>query len=370
MVPNCYRSHISRHPPHPRLSWSLREALPLESIYYVLTWLCHRTCEHCYEDRFHPYSGDPLDQVLQQSRANFAPVIANLPPRLTYIDPSDPTRQEKIGSVILAGGEVLLEPIRESVLYPAIRLLQQKYQAQGGVKIIVQTTGDLLTSKIIEELLSLNVWMISVSGIDAFHKGLETQEAQTRLQDRCTSQLLQAGFEHFPQVAENSRKAEDTGHYFHFFGATPDMWIGALWPRGRAWTNSLSTATLVDNYCNRWSGGLKFLEHRYAGSEVSIDPEGNVFPCCVKTKTPIGNLLQTPLLDILDSHRGNPIYEAISLGHPERMGLAHGWSEEKFLEQSTTRKPDGSTYQNLCIGCDAFHTQVLSPTQLVQLQRP
>jgi hypothetical protein len=24
----------------------------LESIYYVVSWLCHRQCPHCYEERF------------------------------------------------------------------------------------------------------------------------------------------------------------------------------------------------------------------------------------------------------------------------------------------------------------------------------
>ena len=49
------------------------------------------------------------------------------------------------------------------------------------------------------------------------------------------------------------------------------------------------------------------------------------------------------------------------MGHPERMGLAHGWSEEHFLAQSRTTMPDGTPYQNLCIGCDRFHEQVLGP---------
>jgi predicted Fe-S protein YdhL (DUF1289 family) len=41
------------------------------------------------------------------------------------------------------------------------------------------------------------------------------------------------------------------------------------------------------------------------------------------------------------------------------MGLAHGWSEERFLEASRTTSPDGKPYQNLCIGCDRFHEEVL-----------
>jgi hypothetical protein len=181
------------------------------------------------------------------------------------------------------------------------------------------------------------------------------------MEQKCRKILEGAGF----QARDETDETE--GSFFHFFGATPDKWIGKLWPRGRAWRNGLSSATLSDNFCNQWSGGLNFLEYKYSGSEVSIDPQGNVFPCCVKTKTPVGNLLQQNLESILDSRRGHPTYEAISMGHPERMGITQGWTVEKFLEKSTIRREDGTLYQNLCIGCDAFHDEVLNQGPLIQL---
>lgn len=343
----------------------------MESIYYVTTWLCHRTCPHCYEDRFRPYYSAELERVTDQSRANFRRILSNFPDRMTYLDRNDPLPaggyREKPGSVILAGGEVLLDPVRESVLYPALDMLWDRYRTNGGVKLIVQTTGDLVTPTIVRELLDHHVWLISVSGIDAFHAGLETGAAQTRLKEKLTAMFLGAGMEHQPRVAAESRNADEGGRYFHFFGATPDMWIGKLWPRGRAWPNGLSTAGIEENFCNRWSGGLGFLDYAYNGSEVSIDPEGNVFPCCPKTRAPVGNLLDEPLLAILDRLRGNPVWEAINAGQPQRMGLAHGWSEERFLEASTTRDPLGREYRNLCIGCDRFHEEVLMRPQLVTI---
>jgi hypothetical protein len=152
---------------------------------------------------------------------------------------------------------------------------------------------------------------------------------------------------------------EEDGPLFSFFGATPDSWIGKLWPRGRAWENGLSHATLADNFCNRWSGGLNFLRHRHNGSEVSIEPDGSVYPCCIKTRLPLGNLTEEPLIGILDSLAGDPVYEAINAGRPEQMGLAHGWSEAMFIEKSHTTDPKGRPYANLCIGCDRFHEEVL-----------
>jgi hypothetical protein len=335
----------------------------MESIYYVMSWLCHRACEHCYEDRFHPYQGEALDEVVNEARGNFARIIANFPERMTYLDRADPMSgggfREKRGSVILAGGEILLDPVRETVLYPALALLRSRYERMGGVKLVVQTTGDTITPAIVGELLDLGVWMISVSGIDSFHAGLELEAAREALKQKLTATFEGAGMEHFAPVAAKARQAPDDGSYFHFFGATPDSWIGRLWPRGRAWTNELSTATLADNFCNAWSGGLSFLDYRHSGSEVSVEPNGNVYPCCIKTRMPIGSLLVDGLTEILERHIGNPVYEAISMGHPERMGIAHGWSVEKFLEKSTTRLPSGRLYQNLCIGCDQFHEEVL-----------
>jgi hypothetical protein len=49
------------------------------------------------------------------------------------------------------------------------------------------------------------------------------------------------------------------------------------------------------------------------------------------------------------------------MGHPERMGLAHGWDEATFIARSRTTRPDGQPYQNLCIGCDRFHEEVVGP---------
>ena len=67
------------------------------------------------------------------------------------------------------------------------------------------------------------------------------------------------------------------------------------------------------------------------------------------------------LIGILESLAGEPAFEAITMGHPERMGQAYGWSEAHFLAASRTTTPKGEAYQNLCIGCDRFHEQLLGP---------
>jgi hypothetical protein len=273
---------------------------------------------------------------------------------------ADGKPQEKPSRIILSGGEVLIDPVRERILYPLLERLRDKYRSQGGVKIVVQTTGDLLTESIIDELLARDIWMISVAGMDDYHVGMQGDK-KFSLQDQLTGWFEQAGMS-LSQLASGNRKwLDETGPLFSFFGATPDAWIGKLWPRGRAWENGLSTATLQDNFCNAWSGGLNFLRHGYSGSEVSIEPNGNIYPCCMKTKRPIGSLAEEPLIDILDSLQGHPVFEAIATGHPERMGITYGWDVAQFIEQSRTTTPQGKPYQNLCIGCDRFHEQVLEP---------
>jgi hypothetical protein len=75
----------------------------------------------------------------------------------------------------------------------------------------------------------------------------------------------------------------------------------------------------------------------------------------------LGNLIEEPLYEILDSLAGHPAMEAINAGKPERMGLTEGWTTADFFEASRTTMPDGADYQNLCIGCDRYFTQVLGP---------
>jgi hypothetical protein len=201
--------------------------------------------------------------------------------------------------------------------------------------------------------------------MDDFHVGHEG-EKRVPLERRLREMFEAAGMRDAAlPVAERNWEGPAGGAaeqpVYSFFGATDDAWIGKIWPRGRAWENSLSRATITDNFCNAWSGGLNFLNLGFSGSEVSIDPNGDVFPCCLKTKAPLGNLTEERLEDVIRSLEGHPALEAISMGHPERMGLGHGWDVATFLERSRTTRPDGEPYRNLCIGCDRFHEEVLGP---------
>jgi len=336
----------------------------MESIYYSICWACHRRCKHCYEDRFRPYVRDALETVVAEAEASFPRIVDNLPDRMVYRDLSSPLADggyaEKTGRIILSGGEVLVDPVRERVLYPLLERLWDKYRDRGGVKVVVQTTGDLVTEQILDDLLARGIWMVTIAGMDDFHVGMEGDKRRP-VEERLVRWFEAAGMQRSGLRADKRNWTDEDGPLYSIFGATPDSWIGKLWPRGRAWANDLSTAEITDNFCNAWSGGVGFLNHGLSGSEVSIEAGGDVYPCCMKTRRPIGNLTEEPLTEILDSLAGHPVFEAIAMGHPERMGLSHGWDVPTFLAKSETVTVSGRPYRNLCIGCDRFHDEVLGP---------
>jgi hypothetical protein len=142
----------------------------MESIYYVLSWLCHRRCNHCYDARFRPYVRDEKDAVVNEALASHAAIVANLPDRMTYRETED--GPELPGRVILSGGEVLLDAIREPLLYPVMDLLRAKYAEQGGLRVVVQTTGDLVTKRLLTSCANMvsgksrsRGWTISMSAM-------------------------------------------------------------------------------------------------------------------------------------------------------------------------------------------------------------
>src|SRR5689334_13915587 len=198
----------------------------MESLYYVMAWACHRKCRHCYEDRFRPYVRDELEAVVAEAQRNFPRIIDNFPPRFTYRDLENPLADgslpEKTGRIILSGGECLLDPVRERVTYKVIERLRAKYAAVGGVKIVVQTTGDLLTDRIVDDLLVRDVWMISVSGVDDFHVGIQGAERQQKFVDNLTRLFERHAMRRASSFAPTRGADEERAPLYSFFGATPD----------------------------------------------------------------------------------------------------------------------------------------------------
>ncbi len=344
----------------------------MEAIYWVLTWACHRMCRHCYDDRFRPYVRDELKRVVGEGQDAYAAILANLPDQMRYLDRDGQSRRSLL---VLAGGELLIDGVREELFYPVLEAIQARWAPQDRPQISIQTTGDVLTPRFIQEILDRGVGTIAIASIDDHHVGFEGDK-KFAFMDKIRAMMAPFGAQEIdlgaardPRVkARPAPKDRPQGPTFVFFGAQPELWIGELWPRGRAFANGLSNATYETNFCARWSGGKNFLNYGQAGSEVAIEPDGSVYPCCLKTKAPLGNLSEERLTDILDSLKGHPAFEAINAGDPEAMGLAFGHSREAYRAASHVTDPQGRTFANVCLGCDAFFEGALGQV-LADLRR-
>ncbi len=337
----------------------------MQAIYWVLTWACHRRCKHCYDDRFRPYVRDALTEVVGEGQRAFEAIIDNLPDDLSWRD--ETTGEQRPTMIVMAGGELLIDGVREELFYPALDALKAKYAGRMPI-ISIQTTGDILTPDLLDEILTRGVTSIAIASIDDYHVGLEG-EKKFQFMERIRTMMAARGVREVSLGGEKDErlkapdldsKSKREGPTFLFFGAQPDLWIGELWPRGRAMQNGLTKAGYDTNFCARWSGGQNFLHYGRAGSEVAIEPDGKVYPCCLKTKAPLGSLAEEKLTDILDSVATLPAIQAVNAGDPEAMGAAYGWSAETFRQKSETEDGKGNIVANMCIGCDRVFEEHLA----------
>lgn len=178
----------------------------MDSIYWVVSRDCNQRCPHCYNDSKPGAPGLTFGEV---SRC-----VGNLP------DPRDIS----VDRIILSGGEVLVWP---ELLFHTLAELQARYADR--TQLMVQTNGDLLDEALLDRLLAAHVRRIDVSGMDPYHP-------QSTLHRR---DLLERMFES-RGMAEASTIAATAGAdsggdgpvVYAFWGATEDLWIGPLWPRG------------------------------------------------------------------------------------------------------------------------------------------
>lgn len=336
----------------------------MQAIYWVLTWACHRKCKHCYDDRFRPYVRDALTDVVAEGQAAYEHVIANLPDDLTWMNEKTGHRERTL--LVMAGGELLIDGVREELFYPALDAIQARW-GDKAPKISIQTTGDVLTDDILDACLARGVESIAIASIDDYHVGMQgdkkfkfMDDIRTLMASRGVREVSLGGEKSArlkaPDLSRQPKPGEPT---FLFFGAQEDLWIGELWPRGRAWSNGLSNAGYDVNFCSRWSGAKNFLKIGQAGSEIAIEPDGSIYPCCLKTKTPLGSLAEERLEDILQSVGALPAIQALNDGDPERMGAQDGLSRADFKKLSVAKDGKGRDIANLCLGCDRYFEATL-----------
>ncbi len=331
----------------------------MQSIYWVLTWACHRKCKHCYDDRFRPYVRDALTDVVSEGQTAYQAIIDHLPDDMSWHNAETGQRERTL--LVMAGGELLIDGVREELFYPALEAIQARWGATAP-KISIQTTGDVLTGQILDDCLARGVESIAIASIDDYHVGMQGEkkfrfmdQIRTLMAERNVREVSLGGEKNArlkaPDLSRQPKPGEPT---FLFFGAQEDLWIGELWPRGRAWSNGLSNAGYEVNFCSRWSGAKNFLKIGEAGSEIAIEPDGSIYPCCLKTKAPLGSLAEERLEDILTSVAQLPAIQALNAGDPERMGEHDGLSRQDFKQLSIATDGKGREIANPCLGCDRY----------------
>lgn len=284
----------------------------MESVYWVITRDCTQQCDHCY------ISSGPGEQSLPERDIEL--IVENLP--------------ETVNRVILGGGETL---VVESLLYKALDMLCEKFG--DGAKLMIQTNGDLLNERTVDELLARRICRFDVSSMDDFHRNRRTRDELARVFESNGVQFLE-----FPNFTDEEGNIPHAA--YSFWGSTPDLWLGGIWPRGRALANNVWTKDPAHNFCGIWSGAAGFLDNGTPQQEVNIRLN-QVFPCCPATLVSLGDVTEEPLLDILDRYRGDPVFEALNRGEPECMGISQGLS----VEFAKTRiRHLGSC----CLWCDEF----------------
>jgi hypothetical protein len=336
----------------------------VQSIYWVLTWACHRRCVHCYDDRFRPYVRGALTDVVAEGQRAYEAILANLPDDLGWTD-AEGVRQPT--TLILAGGELLIDGVREELFYPVLDAIARRWP-DNPPRISIQTTGDVLTPDHLDAMLARGVSAIAIASIDDYHVGMKgdrkfrfMQEIRTLMASRGVQETSIGGAKDARLKSPDANSRPEKGApTFLFFGAQPDLWIGELWPRGRAWANGLSNADYAVNFCARWSGAKNFLKLGQAGSEIALEPDGAIYPCCLKTKAPLGSLAEERLEDILQSVATLPAIQALNAGDPEGMGLTSGWSREEFRQKAVATDGKGRQIANVCLGCDRYFDEHLS----------
>ncbi|HAJ47795.1 MAG TPA: hypothetical protein DCL54_14575, partial [Alphaproteobacteria bacterium] len=70
--------------------------------------------------------------------------------------------------LVLAGGELLIDGVREELLYPTLDAIRARWGDQGP-SLSLQTTGDILTPEMVAEVFARGVRTIAIASIDDFH---------------------------------------------------------------------------------------------------------------------------------------------------------------------------------------------------------
>jgi organic radical activating enzyme len=250
---------------------------------------------------------------------------------------------EKLGRIILSGGEPLAD---KKQLYLILETLTKKYGKEFNISL--QTNGDLLKPKILDELLEKGVKSFNIASLDRFHKhaGAKLEPLKNLFDSRGLVDVM-------PYITvgvyEEGKKQKIDSNWitYSYFGANEEMWLGGNWARGRAFEKDLWMQDPLHNFCKIQSGAKNFLGgHKDVIEELSIQLWA-INPCCPGTKKAMGNARKEKITDVLLKVKESPIFQTLNNGEPYKMGKSIGITEAYALER-------GKATQNICLWCDEF----------------
>jgi hypothetical protein len=285
----------------------------LESLYWVFTHNCNLRCAHCYN------WSRPGAPTVTPDEADA--VLSHLPAKIRRIN--------------LSGGE----PLVESDLL--LRLLSDLRSRYPDAHIQIQTNGDLLDETLLDALLATGLNHVSIASQDEWHT--QPDGKFPALRELFASRGLLEKKLGDPGAATDRERAIPT---YSIWGATPDFWVGGVWPRGRAFKHRLAKQAPDHNFCDRWSGALGFLNNGSSQQELAVQLT-SVYACCPGTVEPLGDLAKESLSDIVARHADSPIWQALSQGDPEGMGVADGVDREHARRRI-------EELGSVCLWCDEF----------------
>ena len=294
-----------------------------DQIYWAFTQLCNDKCIHCYNN-----SGPQGERITKE---DCIAIVDNLPDNLTKL--------------ILSGGEPLAE---KKLLYSILKRLQSKYEGKD-FNVALQFNGDLLTPKILTELIDLGVHHFSIASIDRYHK--KQGERKDLLSELFESHgiYLKAGQ---PTLSRQEKLKQKTRQLtYSFFGANEEMWLGGNWARGRAMEYDIWKKDGTHNFCAIHSGAIGFMDHKSEDviQELSIQL-WKVNPCCPGTVTPMGDARKEKVADIVQRMSKHDIMKKLNQGNIYGIGESIGISEEYGRKRA-------EELQNVCLWCDEFFTK-------------
>lgn len=286
-----------------------------ESIYWVFTQRCNDECAHCYN-----LSG-PHGETM--SLDDGLAVVRNLPSR--------------IDRLILSGGEPLTERAK---LYAILEAVRDRYG--DATQVMLQTNGDLLTGRRLDELLARGVTRIDLASIDRYH-----QHQGERL-DELRALFLSRGMrdDNTAPLIEKDTYLKRDAPSFGYWGATEDMWLGGNWARGRAIESRTWHRDGTHNFCAILSGARGFLGGTDLPQEISIQL-WRINPCCPGTRDPLGDARTERVADVLARVAESPVFQALNRGDAYGMGESVGIPAEEGLARAVE-------LGNVCLWCDEF----------------